>query len=93
MSEAFGPDLPQKREVVTAIPGPKSQELAQRRKTAVSAALGAVGCSFVGKLFMGATFEEARNHLRERFAKVKVIRPEGTRRCSVETFLVGMGRK
>jgi len=41
MTEAFGPDLPQKREVVTAIPGPKSQELAQRRKTAVSAALGA----------------------------------------------------
>ncbi len=63
------------------------------RAVDVSAALGAVGCSFVGKLFMGATFEEARNHLRERFAKVKVIRPEGTRRCSVETFLVGMGRK
>ena len=41
MTEAFGPDLPQKREVVTAIPGPKSQELAQRRKSAVSAALGA----------------------------------------------------
>jgi 4-aminobutyrate aminotransferase/(S)-3-amino-2-methylpropionate transaminase len=41
MSEAFGPDLPQKREVVTEIPGPKSQALAQRRKAAVSSALGA----------------------------------------------------
>ncbi|MEZ5184824.1 MAG: 4-aminobutyrate--2-oxoglutarate transaminase [Candidatus Nanopelagicales bacterium] len=41
MSEAFGPDLPQKREVVTQIPGPKSLALAQRRKAAVSSALGA----------------------------------------------------
>ena len=41
MSEAFGPDLPQERKVVTQIPGPKSQELSQRRKAAVSAALGA----------------------------------------------------
>ncbi len=41
MSEAFGPDLPQERKVVTEIPGPKSQALAQRRKAAVSAALGA----------------------------------------------------
>ena len=37
----YGPDLPQKREVVTEIPGPKSQALAQRRKAAVSDALGA----------------------------------------------------
>lgn len=42
MSESYGPDLPQRREVVTAIPGPKSQALAQRRKEAVSSALGAV---------------------------------------------------
>lgn len=41
MTEAFGPDLPQKREVVTEIPGPKSKALADRRKAAVSAALGA----------------------------------------------------
>ncbi|MCU0299601.1 MAG: aminotransferase class III-fold pyridoxal phosphate-dependent enzyme, partial [Candidatus Nanopelagicales bacterium] len=41
MTEVFGPDLPQKREVVTQIPGPKSQALAARRKAAVSAALGA----------------------------------------------------
>lgn len=41
MSDVFGPDLPQKREVVTQIPGPKSLALAQRRKAAVSSALGA----------------------------------------------------
>jgi 4-aminobutyrate aminotransferase/(S)-3-amino-2-methylpropionate transaminase len=37
---ASGPHIPQERRVVTAIPGPKSQELLQRRSNAVSAALG-----------------------------------------------------
>lgn len=35
-----GPHLPQERKLVTAIPGPKSQELIKRRSEAVSAALG-----------------------------------------------------
>lgn len=35
-----GPSLPQKRELVTAIPGPKSIELMQRRRAAVSAGVG-----------------------------------------------------
>jgi 4-aminobutyrate aminotransferase/(S)-3-amino-2-methylpropionate transaminase len=35
-----GPHLPQERRVITAIPGPKSQELLKRRNNAVSAALG-----------------------------------------------------
>jgi 4-aminobutyrate aminotransferase/(S)-3-amino-2-methylpropionate transaminase len=36
----FGAHLPQERKLVTAIPGPKSQELIKRRSEAVSAALG-----------------------------------------------------
>ena len=35
-----GPHIPQERKLVTAIPGPKSQELIKRRSDAVSAALG-----------------------------------------------------
>ncbi|MSX85292.1 MAG: aminotransferase class III-fold pyridoxal phosphate-dependent enzyme, partial [Actinobacteria bacterium] len=35
-----GPNIPQVRKLVTAIPGPKSQALMQRRSDAVSAALG-----------------------------------------------------
>ncbi len=35
-----GPTLPQKRELVTAIPGPKSVELMARRRAAVSAGVG-----------------------------------------------------
>lgn len=63
------------------------------RAVDVGSVMGAVGSVFVGKLFMGASFEEARDHLRTKYAKVRVIRPEGTRRNSVETFLVGMGRR
>ncbi|MGY1455057.1 4-aminobutyrate--2-oxoglutarate transaminase [Streptomyces sp. SS8] len=37
-----GPALPQERRVVTAIPGPKSQELAARKQAAVAAGVGAV---------------------------------------------------
>lgn len=37
---SFGPHIPQERRVITAIPGPKSQEVIKRRNEAVSAALG-----------------------------------------------------
>ncbi len=37
-----GPALPQERRVVTAIPGPKSQELAARKEATVAAGVGAV---------------------------------------------------
>ena len=37
-----GPGLPQERRLVTAIPGPKSAELDERRKAAVSAGVGVV---------------------------------------------------
>ena len=35
-----GPHIPQERKLVTAVPGPKSQELVRRRGEAVSAGLG-----------------------------------------------------
>lgn len=35
-----GPSLPQKRELVTAIPGPRSLELLERKKQSVAAAIG-----------------------------------------------------
>ncbi len=36
----FGPNIPQERRLVTAIPGPKSQEMLARRSEATSASLG-----------------------------------------------------
>lgn len=49
------------------------------------------GGSFVAKIFQGAEFEDARNALREVFAKVRTIRPDATRDESYELFLVGLG--
>lgn len=56
-------------------------------------ALGAPGSSFVGKIFMGGDFEEARRRLRTLYADVRVIRPEGVRASSFEIFLAATGKK
>ena len=63
------------------------------RAVAVAEALGERGGAFVGKIFMGSDFEEARRALRAAFSEVRVIRPEGTRAGSFEVFLVGLGKK
>ena len=67
----------------------RSEELFVRA-AAIAAHLGRAGGSFVGKLFMGGGFEEARAELRKAFGQVRIIRPEGTRKHSVEIFLVGL---
>ncbi|MBW2455886.1 MAG: RlmE family RNA methyltransferase [Deltaproteobacteria bacterium] len=48
------------------------------------------GGSFVGKIFMGGDFQQARDAVRTRFATVRVIRPKATRGVSYEIFLVGL---
>ena len=45
--------------------------------------------SFVGKIFQGPEYEEARAQLREMFDTVRTIRPKATRGESYEVFLVG----
>ncbi|NOY91770.1 MAG: RlmE family RNA methyltransferase [Deltaproteobacteria bacterium] len=51
----------------------------------------APGGAFVGKLFQGSDFEQARQELRDRFEKVRVVQPPATRAESYEIFLVGQG--
>jgi 23S rRNA (uridine2552-2'-O)-methyltransferase len=53
----------------------------------------APGGSFVGKLFMGEGFEEARAKARAAFDTVKLVRPETTRSMSHEIFVVGLDKK
>jgi len=57
----------------------------------VAAALGKPGSHFVGKIFMSDDFPKARTGVAERYGKVRVIRPEGTRTGSSEIFVVGLG--
>lgn len=52
-----------------------------------------VGGDFVVKLFHSEDFDEYRKKLRERFAKVEVLRPKSTRKESKEIFLIGKTRK
>lgn len=63
------------------------------RAIAVAAALGKPGGSFVGKIFMGRQFEEARALLRTHYAKVRTMRPEAVRGVSYEVFLVGLDKR
>lgn len=54
---------------------------------------GAPAGHFVGKLFMGEDFEQARDAVRRTFERVQVLRPPAVRKTSVEVFVVGLGRK
>ena len=54
---------------------------------------GKPGSHFATKLFMGGDFEGYRKLLRERYAEVKVVRPQATRSASMEVYLVGKGLK
>jgi 23S rRNA (uridine2552-2'-O)-methyltransferase len=57
---------------------------------------GVLGCpasSFVGKVFMGESFREIMIRVRERYEKVKTVRPDATRKSSSEVYLVATGRR
>jgi 23S rRNA (uridine2552-2'-O)-methyltransferase len=62
---------------------------------ALAIALGVLGPGghFVGKIFLGPDFEEARKALQGAFEEVKIIKPPASRAESIETFLVGLRRR
>ena len=51
------------------------------------------GGSFVGKIFMGEDFPAAREEVRIRYEKHRLLRPEATRSISYEIFVVGEKKK
>ncbi|MDQ3034759.1 MAG: RlmE family RNA methyltransferase [Myxococcota bacterium] len=51
------------------------------------------GGSFVGKIFQGPDFEEARKAVARVFEEVKIVKPPATRTESIETFVVGLRRR
>jgi len=48
---------------------------------------------FIGKIFQGPDFDEAKKRTQSMFEKLRVMKPEASRRESYEIFLVGMGFK
>ncbi|MCA9580877.1 MAG: RlmE family RNA methyltransferase [Myxococcales bacterium] len=51
------------------------------------------GGAFVGKIFQGGDFPEAKRAVAEAFDSHRIIKPDATRSESFETFVIGMGRK
>lgn len=51
------------------------------------------GGSFVGKIFMGPDFPEAKRRVKALFETERAIRPEATRDSSFELFLIGLTRR
>lgn len=49
--------------------------------------------AFVAKIFQGGDFQEVRRAIAKHFDKVRVVRPEATRRESIEVFLCATGFK
>ena len=70
----------------------RSLELFERALSLASR-FGGPGSSFVGKLFMGGAFEQARCDVARSYRVCRVIRPAGTRSNSFEIFLAGLQRR
>lgn len=70
----------------------RSVELVERA-IAISDATLKKGGTFLAKIFQGDGFEEVRALLRDRFDTVRILKPEASRRESVEIFLAGLTHK
>ncbi len=69
----------------------RSEELVERAVAIADVCLRKGG-TFVAKIFQGDGFDRVRALLRARYETVRVIKPEASRKESVEIFLVGLGR-
>jgi 23S rRNA (uridine2552-2'-O)-methyltransferase len=59
----------------------------------VAIELGKPGSIFVGKIFMSGDFPQAKLAVTRRYDTCRVLKPEGTRKSSIEIFVVGVGLK
>jgi 23S rRNA (uridine2552-2'-O)-methyltransferase len=53
----------------------------------------APGGHFVGKLFQGPDFQQLVRRARGGFSEVRVVKPQGSRKESIEQYVVALGRK
>ena len=51
----------------------------------------AEGGHFAGKLFQGRGFQDLVKHCRQRFERVKIVKPPASRQESIEQYVVGLG--
>lgn len=48
------------------------------------------GGAFVGKIFIGGDFDQAKNEVKKSFEQLKILKPEASRSESYETFIIGL---
>lgn len=70
----------------------RSEALVERCLDIADASL-AQGGAFVSKIFVGGGFDAIRARMRGSYETVRVIKPEASRKESVEIYLVGLKRK
>jgi 23S rRNA (uridine2552-2'-O)-methyltransferase len=63
------------------------------RALAVAERLLKPGGAFVGKIFMGEDFQNAKKAVKRVFEEERAIKPEGTRSSSYELFLIGTKKR
>jgi 23S rRNA (uridine2552-2'-O)-methyltransferase len=68
----------------------RSEALFERALDLAEATL-APGGNFVGKLFQGPDFKALTERCRLAFRKVKTVKPEGSRKQSIEQYVVALG--
>jgi 23S rRNA (uridine2552-2'-O)-methyltransferase len=51
------------------------------------------GGNFVGKLFQGPAFQDLIKHARAQFAEVRTVKPDSSRKESIEQYVVALGKK
>jgi 23S rRNA (uridine2552-2'-O)-methyltransferase len=70
----------------------RSELLFERALELATAHLAPDG-NFVGKLFMGPDFQSLVKRSRQLYDKIKIVKPAGSRRESIEQYVVGLGFK
>ena len=70
----------------------RSVELVERAVAIADASLKPGGALLV-KIFQGSGFEEVRALFRARFDELRIVKPEASRKESIEIYLAGLGRK
>ncbi len=70
----------------------RSVELVERAIVIADASLKKGG-TFVAKIFQGEGFDATRAMLRTRYETVRVLKPEASRKESIEIYLVGLSRR
>ena len=73
--------------------GPFDAVLSDLAPPTVADACLVEGGSLVAKVFQGVGFEALRDEVRKRYRTVRLLKPEASRKESVEIFLVGLGKR